>query len=178
MGPSWGQELFRTPGPEIAVARPRRFEGFWGQLWGPKLVHFLLFLGSCFGQVFGHFLEHFWANFGEPFWDQMGLRRAKMGSKRPIKSFKVAKTCICKNLKKQYVFHGFWASKAVQDSLGRPKKAPKRHLKSSKGFKKVDPKMEPILTTYWTTFGALLGPILEPKSAPEGDQKWDHFWNP
>ena len=107
----------------------------------------------------------------------MGLRWAKMDFKRPLKSFKVAKTCICKNPKKHYVFHGFWASKAAQDSLGRPKKAPKRRLKSSKGFKKVDPKMEPILTTFWTTFGALLEPILEPKSAPEGDQKWDHFWN-
>ena len=100
-----------------------------------------------------------------------------MGSKRPIKSFKVAKTCICKNLKKQYVFHGFWSSKAVQDSLGRPKKAPKRRLTSSKGFKQVDPKMEPILATFWTTFGALLGPILGPKSAPKGDQQWDQFWN-
>ena len=107
----------------------------------------------------------------------MGLRWAKMGSKRPIKSFKVAKTCICKNLKKHCSFHCFWASKAVQDSLGRPKKAPKRRLKSSKGFKKVDPKMEPILTTFWTTFGALLELMLEPKSAPKGNQKWNHFWN-
>ena len=73
--------------------------------------------------------------------------------------------------------HCFWASKAVQDSLGRPKKAPERRLKSSKGFKKVDPKMEPILITFWITFGALLGLILGPKSAPEGDQKWDQFWN-
>ena len=94
-----------------------------------------------------------------------------MGSKRPIKSFKVAKTCICKNLKKHYVFHCFGASKAVQDSLGRPKKAPKRRLKSSKGFKKVDPKMEPILITFWITFGGLLGLILGLKLAPEGDQK-------
>jgi hypothetical protein len=78
----------------------------------------------------------------------MGLRGAKMGSKRPIKSFKVPKTCICKNLEKPSVFNGFWGAKAVQDSLERPKKAPKRHLKSSKGFKKVDPKMEPILASF------------------------------
>ena len=101
----------------------------------------------------------------------MGLRGAKMGSERPIKSFKVAKTCICKNLKQPAVFHCFWASKAVQDSLGRPKKAPKRRLKSSKGFKKVDPKMETILATFWTTFGALLDLILGPKSAPERGPK-------
>ena len=77
----------------------------------------------------------------------MGLRGAKMGSKRPIKSCKVAKTCICKNLKRPLVFDGFWGAKAVQDSLEGPKKAPKRHLKSSKGFKKVHPKMEPILAS-------------------------------
>ena len=105
-------------------------------------------------------MDHFWANFGASFWDQMGLRGAKMGSKRPIKSFKVPKTCICKNLKKPSVFNGFWGAKAVQDSLERPKKAPKRHLKSSKGFKKVDPKMEPILATVLTSFGPILGSIL------------------
>ena len=79
---------------------------------------------------------------------------------------------ICKNLKTRSVFDGF-CSKAVQESFVRPKKAPKRHLKSSKGFKEMDPKMEPILAT----FGALLGPIVGPKSAPKGDQKWDQFWN-
>ena len=100
-----------------------------------------------------------------------------MGSKRPIKSFKVAKTCICKNPKKHLVFNCFWGSKAVQDSLGRPKKAPKRRLKSSKGFKKEDPQMQQILAIFWTTVGALLELILRPKSASEGDQKWDHFWN-
>ena len=104
-------------------------------------------------------MEYFWANFGDPFWDHMVLRGAKMGSKRPLKSLKVATTCICKNLKKPSVVYGFWGSKAVQDSLGRPKKAPKRRLKSSKGFKKVDPKIEPILATFWTTSAALVGPI-------------------
>ena len=157
----------------VPVPRHRHLGPFWTLCWSRKLSTFWLFVGSCFGLVFSHLLEHFWANFGDIFWDQMGLRRAKMGSKRPIKSFKVAKTCICKNLKKQCVFHGFWSSKAIQDSLGRPKKAPKRRLKSSKGFKKVDPKMEPILTTFWTTFGVLLGPIPGPKSAPKGNPKWD-----
>ena len=66
-GISWGQELFRTPGPEITAACLRRFQEFCGPAWGPKLVHFFLFLGSCFGQVFGHFLEHFWTNFGTLF---------------------------------------------------------------------------------------------------------------
>ena len=30
-----------------------------------------------------------------------------------------------KNLKKRPIFNGFWAAKAVQDSLGRPKKEPR-----------------------------------------------------
>ena len=111
-------------------------------------------------------MDHFWANFGAYFWDQMGLRGAKMGSKRPIKSFKVPKTCICKNHKNPLLFHGVWGAKAVQDSLERPKKAPKRHLKSSKGFKKVDPKMEPILATFWISFGLILGSILKQKTIP------------
>ena len=68
------------------------------------------------------------------------------------------------------------AAKAVQDSLGRPKKASKRLLQSSKGFKKVDPKMGSILTTFWCTFGAHLEAILGLKSIPEGDQKCDQFW--
>ena len=63
-----------------------------------------------------------------------------MGSKRAIKSFKVLKTCNCKNLKKPAVFNGYGSSKAAQDSLCRPKNAPKRRRKSSKGFKQVDPK--------------------------------------
>ena len=111
-------------------------------------------------------MELIWTNFGNPFWDQMGLRGAKMGSKRPLKSLKVAKTCICKNLKNPSVFHGFWGAKAVQDNLERPKKAPKRHLKSSEGFKKVDPKIESILAILLTSFGLILGYILKPKTTP------------
>ena len=72
----------------------------------------------------------------------------------------------------------FWGSKAVQDSFGRPKKAPKRHLKSSKTSKNRGPKMDLIFTNLLTTFGAILGSILGSKSAQKGDQKWDQFWNP
>jgi hypothetical protein len=50
--------------------------------------------------------------------------------------------------KKLIVFNVFGGSKAVQDSLGRPNNAPKRRLKSSKFFKKVDPKMEPICASF------------------------------
>ena len=55
--------------------------------------------------------------------------------------------------------------------------APKRALKSSKGFRKVNSKMEPILITFWTTFEPILESILELKSDPKRDQKLDHFWN-
>ena len=68
----------------------------------------------------------------------------------------------------------FWGSKAVQDSLGRPKKAPKRHLKSSKTLKKQNLKINRIFTNCWTAFGA----ICWSKSAQKGDQKGDRFWNP
>ena len=101
-----------------------------------------------------------------------------MGSKRPIKSFKVAKTCIRKNIKQPAVFDGFWGSKAVQDSLGRSKKAPKRRLKSSKGFKKVDPKMEPILATFWTIFGALWSPFWSQHRLQKGTKNGATFGNP
>ena len=70
-------------------------------------------------------MEHFWANFGDPFWDQMGLRGAKMGSKRPIKSFKVAKTCICKNLKKTFVFYVFGLPRPSKTALGDPRRLPR-----------------------------------------------------
>ena len=127
---------------------------FWTSLW----------------TLFGALLDEFWGPFLGP-----DGRWAKMGSKRPIKSFKVAKTCICKKLKKHYVFRGFWASKAVQDSLGRPKKAPKRRLKSSKGFKKVDPKIEQSLIIFWISFGALLGPILGQNRFQKGTKNGTSF---
>ena len=143
MRPSWDQELFRTPGPEFPVARLRSFEGFWGPVWGPKLVHFLLFLGSCFGRVFGHFLEHFWTNFGDPFWEQMGLRWAKMGSKRPIKRFKVTKTCICKNLKNIRFLMLFGLPRPSNTALGGPRRLPRGSYRAPKALKKWTQKWNP-----------------------------------
>ena len=114
LGPSWailgvswatlghlGTKSFQDTSRMAGTVAGRRHLGrFSITFWGLKLVTFWLFLGSCFRHVFGHFLENFWANFGDPFWDQMGLRGAKIGSKRPLKSFKVATTYICNNLKK------------------------------------------------------------------------------
>ena len=57
--------------------------------------------------------------FGDPSWDQswdpIGPRGAKMGPR--IQSFKVPKSCICKNLETQYVFEGFWMFKVFQKSV-------------------------------------------------------------
>ena len=75
MGPSWDQELFRTPRAKIAEAPARRFQGFWGPVWGPKLVHFLLFLGSFFGPLFGPLLDHFLSPFWRHFGTQNGVKK-------------------------------------------------------------------------------------------------------
>ena len=63
-------------------------------------------------------------------------KRGHAAPKRVIKSFKVPKTCICKKLKNIFAFLRVLGSKAVQDSLRRAKKVPKRHLKSCKTSKK------------------------------------------
>ena len=75
----------------------------------------------------------------------------------------------------------FLGSKAVQDSLGRLKKAPKRHLNSSKTSKtesKNGPDVYQLLDNFWGNFliyfgvqiwskrGTKMGPLLEP--APSG----------
>ena len=108
----------------------------------------------------------------------MGSRGRQDEPKRAIKSFKDQKSCIYKNIKKPSVFEGFWGPEASQESLGRPKKALKRHPKSFRTQQKRHPKMNPKFTKFWTNFGAILGSILGPKNAPKGDQKWDPFLGP
>ena len=70
-------------------------------------------------------MEHFWTNFGDSFWDQLGLRWAKMGSKKPIKSFKVAKTSTCKNLKNLQFFIVFGVPRPPKTALVGPKRLPR-----------------------------------------------------
>ena len=70
----------------------------------------------------------------------------------------------------------FLGSKAFQDSQGKPKKAPKRHQKTSNTFKKdptMDPKKYHIFNNLLDHFGDLVG-----AKTPKLAQKWDHFWNP
>ena len=55
-------------------------------------------------------------------------------------------------------------SKAVQDSIERPTKAPKTHLKNSKTLKKRDLEINPDFNSYWTNFGTILESILGTKT--------------
>ena len=140
LGPSWailgvswpilghlGTKSFQdSPRLNLPVPRLRHLGPFWAPFLGQKLAIFWLFSRSFFGPVFRHFLEHFWTNFGDPFWDQMGLRGAKMGSKRPLKSLKVAKTCICKNIKKNIQFLSFQGRpRQPLEAQEGPQEAPK-----------------------------------------------------
>ena len=146
----------------------------WGD-FGPILEPILVpKLGSClviFGVIFW---TQFWAlfgpllapvvepnniinHFGAPFWDQIGSGRRQDGTKRAIESFKDPKSCNCKNIEKPFVFQGFWGPEASQESLRRPKKAPKRHLKSSKTQQKTESKNGPqnyqIPDQFWDNVG-------------------------
>ena len=68
------------------------------------------------GFVFGHVLDNFGGNFGDPFWDQID------------QSFKVPKTCICKNLKKpigMFKVFGFQGRpRQPRKAQGGPQEAP------------------------------------------------------
>ena len=67
LGPSWDQELFRNPRPDLPVPRARHLGSFWGPFWGPKLDIFVVFLESFLGPVLGDFLEDFGGPFVNPF---------------------------------------------------------------------------------------------------------------
>ena len=55
----------------------------------------------------------------------MGLRRAKMGSKRPLKSLKVAIICICKNLKNLQFLMVFELPRLTKTAFGGPRGTPR-----------------------------------------------------
>ena len=57
-------------------------------------------------------------------------KRAKMSPKEPSGASKNQKPSFPKTLKKQRVFLRFLATEASQESLKRPKMAPKRHPKN------------------------------------------------
>ena len=74
-----------------------------GTFWGAKVGNF--------GFVFGFVFWTCWSTFGE-IWGQFGgtnrPKRSQDEPKRAIMSFKVLKTCICKNCRKHKVFKGVW----------------------------------------------------------------------
>ena len=133
----------------------------------PKTVNFGVIFSviywTSFWTLFGTHLGPFWG----PFWDQIGPRRGEDRPQRATKSFPDPKSCICKNIKKQFVFLGLWGPEASQERLQRPMKAPKRHPKSSKTSKTKDPKMNPKNINLLTNFGPILEAILGPEWAPK-----------
>ena len=78
-------------------------------------------LGFFFAAYLGNFLGFI-----------LGPDRPKRGQdepKRAIRSFKEAKNCMFKNLKKPFSFLVFLDAEASQENFKRPEKAPKRHPK-------------------------------------------------
>ena len=88
----------------------------------------------------------------------LGPDRPKRGQdepKRTIKSFKEPKNCIFKKVVFALDIRRFFALRASQKSVKRPKKAPKRHPKNSKTPKKgpkIGPKNYQILDKFWSPF--------------------------
>ena len=100
----------------------------------------------------------------------LGPDRPKRGQdepKRTIKSFKEPKNCIFKKVVFALDCRHFFALRASQKSVKRPKKAPKRHPKNSKTPKKRDPKLDPKIIKIWTNFGAILGTNTTGKKKPK-----------
>ena len=97
-------------------------------------VLILYFFGHFGGHVLDKFLETFRNTFEQIFATIFGTRWAYEGPRwalrGPLRSSKSQQPAFAKTIKKTF-FDGFWGSKAIQDSLGRPKKAPKRRLKST-----------------------------------------------
>ena len=98
---------------------------------------------------FNHFLTFFWSLFGKLLEPILGpilvpdrQKRGQDEPKRTIKSFKESKNCIFKKVVFALEIHHFFALRASQKRIKRPKKAPKRHPKNSKTPKK-EPKIGP-----------------------------------
>ena len=75
-----------------------------GPILGLKIGFKIVFLGVVFLTIFWTFFGPLLGPFWGLFWDQIGPRRSQDKPKRAIKSFKVQKSYIFKNLKKPLVF--------------------------------------------------------------------------
>ena len=93
----------------------------------------------------------------------LGPDRPKRGQdepKRTIKSFKEPKNCIFTKVVFALDSRHFFALRASQKRIKRPKKAPKRHPKNSKTPKKgpkIGPKNYKKLDQFWGTLGKKSG---------------------
>ena len=98
--------------------------------------------------------------------------RGEDGPKRATKSFKDPTSCICKNLKNQYVFS------KKNGSRGLPREAPQAHEgsqeapKERQDLKNKGSKNEPEKYEFLDIFLPILGAILGPEWAPEWVQSW------
>ena len=70
----------------------------------------------------------------------LGADRPKRGQdepKRAIRSFKEPKSCIFKNLKKHYVFAGFWVQRPPKRASRGPRRLPRGTQRAPKPKKKL-----------------------------------------
>ena len=132
----------------------------WNPKWNPGGLPF-------FNSFFDKFLTNFLITFGTMLGPILGPdlpKRDQDEPKRAIRIFKEPKTCIYKKVVFAWDCRHFFTLEASQESLKRPKKAPKRHPRSSKSPKKK--------VWSWTQKLINFAPILEPKLGPKmGPQK-------
>ena len=131
----------------------------WNPKWYPGGLPSFIF--------FDKFLTIFWNTFGTMLGPILGPdlpKRDQDEPKRAIRIFKEPKTSIYKKVVFAWDCRHFFTLEASQESLKRPKKAPKRHPRSSKSPKKK--------VWSWTQKLINFAPILEPKLGPKmGIQK-------
>ena len=94
-----------------------------------KMIISISFEKMIISIYFFQYLLKKWSFWG-PFWDQIGPREAKMNPRGPSRASKSQKPSFSKTFKNPLVFYRFLATEASQESLKRPKMAPKRHPKN------------------------------------------------
>ena len=137
--------------------KPRRAPIFY-IFFDKCLTNFLITFGTMLGLILGPCLP----------------KRDQDEPKRAIRSFKKSKNCICKKVVFALDCRHFFILEASQESLERPKRAPKRHPKSSKTPKKRDPNW----TQKLTNFGQILEQFWDPKWASKKGPKMGPFLGP
>ena len=134
---------------------------FLGLNLGAKISHLFRFVGVVFWTLFGEFLDHLWGHFGVFFWDQIGPIEGKMSPKRPVKRFKILKTCIYENLKKHVCFKLFGVHGRPRQSLKSQEgsqEAPEELQNLRKKRSKNRPTFYYFVDQFWNHFGIHFGP--------------------